>query len=71
MFQMGQKKEALEHFRDAAEIDPDGIYGKRCAKADPLAASFLSKSRSSISAQLLWRRITIGWEDTRRGAPEP
>jgi tetratricopeptide (TPR) repeat protein len=30
---MGRKKEALEHFRRAAEIDPQGTYGKRCAKA--------------------------------------
>ncbi len=22
------------------------------------------------STQLLWDRVTIGWEDTRRGAPE-
>jgi len=28
------------------------------------------KSRSSKSVQLLWCRITIGWEDTRRGVPE-
>ena len=34
----------------------------------PRASS--QKVRSSTSAQLLWRRITIGWEDTRRGVPE-
>jgi len=33
LLEMGRKKEALEHFRGAAEADPRGAYGKRCAKA--------------------------------------
>jgi tetratricopeptide (TPR) repeat protein len=42
LLQMGRKKEALEHFRCAAEIDPQGTYGKRCAKAAAEVSSSLS-----------------------------
>ena len=42
----------------------------RAVYGDPLAASFLPKSRLSESNQLLRCRITIGWGDTRLGVPE-